>query len=188
MRGKLFRVSDAAAAGVPRHAVYDLWHRGQLVRVGRGLFATKTLDLGPYDTLAEAAAQVPNGIICLLSALAFHRLTTQAPRDVWIAIPEKGWKPRVDSVPLHFVRFSGAAYEQGVENHHVERVPIRVYGPAKTVADCFKYRNKIGLDIALEALDDYWSQDRGSMDELVRYAQICRVSNVMRPYLEALAR
>jgi predicted transcriptional regulator of viral defense system len=186
MRGRVFKASEAIAAGVPRQTVYDLWHRGQLVRVGRGLFAINGLDLGPHETLAEAATQVPNGIVCLLSALAFHGLTTQNPHEVWMAIPERAWKPRVDILPLHFVRFSGAAYQEGIEEHRVGRVVVRVYGPAKTVADCFKYRNKIGLDVALEALQDYWRQRRGSLDDLLRYARICRVANVMRPYLEAV--
>ncbi len=186
MRGRVFKASDATAAGVSRPAVYDLWHRGQLIRVGRGLFALNGLDLGPHQSLAEAATQVPNGIVCLLSALAFHGLTTQNPHEIWMAIPEKAWKPRFDDLPLHFVRFSGEAYHGGIEDHPVGRVVLRVYGPAKTVADCFKYRNKIGLDVALEALQDYWRQRRGSLDELHRYARICRVANVMRPYLEAV--
>ena len=186
MRGRVFTASEATTAGVSRQAVYDVWHRGQLARAGRGLFAFNGLDLGPHQTLAEAATQVPNGIVCLLSALAFHGLTMQNPHEVWMAIPEKAWKPRVDTLPIHFVRFSGAAYHEGVEEHWVSRVVVRVYGPAKTVADCFKYRNKIGLDVALEALQDYWRQRRGSLDELIRYARICRVANVMRPYLEAV--
>lgn len=186
MDGRVFRASDARAVGVSRQAVYDLWHRGRLIRVGRGLFALGDLDLGPYETLAEAAARVPNGIVCLLSALAFHGLTTQSPHEVWLAIPEKAWKPRPDDLPLRFVRFSGAAYHEGIEEHRVGRLVVRVYGPAKTVADCFKYRNKIGLDIALEALQDYWRQRPGSLDDLLRYARVCRVANVMRPYIEAV--
>ncbi|MBI4496612.1 MAG: transcriptional regulator [Chloroflexi bacterium] len=186
MRGRVFTVREAVSAGIPRHAIYALWHRDQLVHVGHGLFAMPRLDLGQHETLAEAAKRVPNGVICLLSALAFHGLTTQSPQDVWMAIPEKAWKPRTDSLPLHVVRFSGPAYREGVEEHRVGRMPIRVYSPAKTVADCFKYRNKFGLEVALEALRDYWRQRRGSLDELVRYAEVCRVANVMRPYLEAL--
>ena len=186
VRGRVFKVSEAASIGIPRHAVYDLWHRGQLTRVGRGLFATNSLNLGLHETLAEAAKQVPKGIVCLLSALSFHRLTVQNPREVWMAIPEKAWKPRAYSLPLHFVRFSGAAYSEGIEEQRVGRTRVCVYNPAKTVADCFKYRNKIGTDVALEALQDYWHQRRGSLDELLHYARICRVANVMRPYLEAL--
>jgi predicted transcriptional regulator of viral defense system len=186
MRGRIFKVSEAVAAGIPRHAVYDLWHRGHLTRVGRGLFAPKHLNLGPNETLAEAAKLIPNGVICLLSALAFHGLTTQNPREIWMAISEKAWKPRAESLPLHIVRFSGGAYIEGIEEHRVGHSLIRIYGLAKTVADCFEYRNKIGLDVALEALHDYWHQRRGSVDELLHYARICRVANVMRPYLESL--
>lgn len=187
MRGRVFRVSEAASAGIPRHAVYELWHQGRLTRVGRGLFVTDSLNLGPHETLAEAAKQIPKGIVCLLSALSFHRLTTQNPREVWMAIPEKAWKPRASPLPLHIVRFSGAAYSEGIEEQRVGGSRVRIYNPAKTVADCFKYRNKIGTDVALEALHDYWRQRRGSMDELLHYARICRVANVMHPYLEALA-
>ncbi len=186
MCGRVFKAHEAATVRVPRQAVYDLWHRGQLVRVRRGLFALDGLDLGTHQTLAKAATQVPKGIVCLLSALAFHELTTQNPHEVWMAIPEKAWKPRVDDLPLHYVRFSGAAYHEGIEEHQVGHVVVRVYGPAKTVADCFKYHNKIGLDVALEALQDYWRQRRGSLDVLLRHARICRVDNVMRPYLEAV--
>lgn len=173
--------------GVPRSAVYALWHRGLLSRIGRGLFASPGVNLGANETLAQAAKLVPRGVVCLLSALAFHGLTTQNPREVWLAIPEKGWLPREPSLPLHFVTFSGDAYQQGIERHQVGNVEVPVYAPAKTVADCFKYRNKVGLDVALEALRDHWRQRSGSIDELLRFARVCRVEKVMRPYLESLA-
>jgi predicted transcriptional regulator of viral defense system len=130
---------------------------------------------------------VPRGIICLLSALRFHGLTTQAPFEVWIAIDVKAWHPKVDNLPLRVVRFSGEALAAGIEEHVIEQVHVRIYGAAKTVADCFKYRNKIGLDVALEALRDCWRLRRATMDELWTYAKVCRVANVMRPYLEAIA-
>jgi predicted transcriptional regulator of viral defense system len=124
--------------------------------------------------------------VCLLSALRFHGLTTQAPFEVWLALDRKARAPRGGSPSLRIVRMSGRALTTGVAEHRVEGVPVRVFNPAKTVADCFKYRNKIGLDVALEALRDAWRQRRVTMDELWRYAQVCRVSTVMRPYLESL--
>ena len=125
--------------------------------------------------------------MCLLSALRFHGLTTQAPSEVWIALDPKAWKPKADGLPLRVVRMSGKALVEGVKEHQIEGVMVRVYNPAKTVADCFKYRNKIGLDVALEALRDYQHKLRAGRDDLWRYAKICRVARVMRPYLEALA-
>jgi predicted transcriptional regulator of viral defense system len=125
-------------------------------------------------------------VFCLLSALRFHDLTTQSPHDVWIAIGPKAWRPRVDGPKIRVFRFSGAALTEGVETHTIEGVTVKVYGVAKTVADCFKFRNKVGLDVALEALRESWRERRASMDDLWLYAKVCRVSNVMRPYLEGL--
>jgi predicted transcriptional regulator of viral defense system len=137
--------------------------------------------------LAEVACRVPKGIICLLSALRFHTLTTQAPFEVWLAIENKAVAPKLNYPPLRIVRFSGTAFTDGVETHVVDGVTIRVTSVAKTVADCFKYRNKIGLDVALEALREAWHEKRMSSDEIWHYAKVCRVANVMRPYLESLA-
>lgn len=136
--------------------------------------------------MAEAAKRVPHGVVCLLSALQFHELTSQAPFEVWLAIGEKARRPKVDYPPLRILRFSGAALERGIVTHAFENVTVNVYSPAKTVADCFKYRNKLGLDVALEALRDCWKKRRATMDELWQAAKICRVANVMRPYLESL--
>jgi predicted transcriptional regulator of viral defense system len=130
---------------------------------------------------------VPRGVICLLSALRFHNLTTQNPFEVWMAIPHKAWRPKGEGVRLRLMHLSGHALTSGVEEHRIEGVPVRVFNPAKTVADCFKFRNKIGLDVALEALRDYRRKHRSGMDELWRFAKVCRVTAVMRPYLEALA-
>jgi predicted transcriptional regulator of viral defense system len=129
---------------------------------------------------------VPHGIVCLLSALRFHNLTTQSPAEVWLAIGIKARAPKVETLPLRIVRFSAAALAAGVEEHLIEGAQVRVYDPAKTVVDCFKYRNKIGLDVALEALRAGWQERRFTMDQLWRYAAICRMTTVMRPYLEGL--
>ena len=138
------------------------------------------------QSLVEACKRVPRGVVCLLSALQFHGLTTQAPFEVWMAVGVRAWAPRVDYPPLRIVRFSGSALTGGVEERRIGGVPIRVYGPAKTVADCFKFRNKVGLDVALEALRDCRRRRKATMDELWRAARVCRMTNVMRPYLESL--
>ena len=139
-----------------------------------------------HTTLAEVASKHPNTLVCLLSALQFHGLTTQSPFEVWVAIANKARAPKMDYPPLRVVRFSGDALTEGVEKHVVDGVTVQVTSVAKTVADCFKYRNKIGLDVALEALREAWNAKRVKMDDLWHCAQVCRVANVMRPYLEAL--
>jgi predicted transcriptional regulator of viral defense system len=158
---------------------------GQLRQVARGLYAPAGFEPTEHHGLAAATALVPDGIVCLLSALQFHRLGTQAPFEVWLAIGTKARKPTVANPPLRIVRFSEPALREGVETRSIEGVAVRVTTPARTVADCFKYRNKIGLDVALEALREY-RRARRSIDDLTRAARIVRVANVMRPYLEAV--
>jgi predicted transcriptional regulator of viral defense system len=184
-RAGILRPRDLDAHGIARTYLHRLEQRGLLERAGRGLYRLPSADVTEHHGLAAACKLVPRGVICLLSALQFHGLTTQAPFEVWMAIDVRARRPSGKTPPLRIVRFSGKALTEGVETHKVEGVPVRVYGPAKTVADCFKYRNKIGLDVALEALRDYRRQHPGGMDELWRFACTCRVSNVMRPYLEA---
>ncbi|MFQ5633222.1 MAG: transcriptional regulator, partial [bacterium] len=134
-----------------------------------------------------ASKLVPKGVICLLSALSYHKLTTQFPFEVWLAVDRLTRTPKTDTVPMRIVRFSGQALEAGIEEHEIEGITLRVYNPAKTVADCFKFRNKIGLDVALEALREGWKNKMFTMDDLWQFGKICRVANVMRPYLELLA-
>jgi predicted transcriptional regulator of viral defense system len=181
----VLRGQDVDAAGIPRVVLTRLHRSGRLNRLGRGLYALPEADLTENHALAEVARRIPHAIICLLSALRFHRLTTQAPFEVWIAIDSRARKPKVEGMPLRIVRFSGEARTHGVEEHIVERVVVRVTSAAKTVADCFKYRNKIGLDVALEALREY-RRARKRRDDLWRAARACRVVAVMRPYMEAL--
>lgn len=182
----VLRPRDLEARGIPRVYLQLLYEQGKLLRSGRGLYTLTDGDWTENHSLAEACKYVPHGAICLLSALAFHNLTTQNPSQIWIAISPKKHRPQLSYPPLRVVRFSGAALMEGIEAHTVEGVPVRVYNPAKTVADCFKYRRKIGLDVALEALRDCWRERRATMDDLWRYAKTCRVANVMRPYLESL--
>jgi len=185
-RAGVLRPRDFIQYNIPRQYLLRLERRGELQKVGRGLYIASHAHLTEHHSLVEASKRVPRGIVCLLSALRFHGPTTQDPFEVWIAIDSKAWLPKVDNPRLRVVRFSGEALTAGIDDHVVERVRVRIYGPAKTVADCFKYRNKIGLDVALEALRDCWRQRRATMDELWKYAKVCRVANVMRPYLEAI--
>jgi predicted transcriptional regulator of viral defense system len=175
------------AGGVSRTALGRLVEQGQLERVGRGLYVPAKGKATEHHTLVEAATRVPHGVVCLLSALHFHGLTTQSPHEVWLAIDVKARKPKADWPPLRVVRFSGVALRFGVEEHELEGVTVHVTSKEKTVADCFKYRNKIGLDVALEALRDFLRSKRRSVDALMKAAAASRVTNVMRPYLESLA-
>ncbi len=184
-RRGVLRPRDLADAGIPRVWLYRLTERGLLERVGRGLYRVPDAGVTASHTLAQVAKRIPRGVVCLLSALQFHELTTQLPHEVWIAIDVKAWKPRVVDMPVRVVRFSGKALVAGVEHQKIEGVDVRIYSPAKTVADCFKYRHKIGLDVAIEALRDLVRHGKGSIDDLWHYARICRVTNVMRPHLEA---
>lgn len=159
---------------------------GQLERVARGVYVPTNATITEHHTLVEAAARVPHAVVCLLSALRFHELGTQAPHEVWLAVDRKAWKPVVDWPPVRLVRFSGEALTFGVDTHELEGVSVKVTSREKTVADCFKYRNKIGLDVAIEALREYLRSRKRSIDELVRAARVCRVARIMQPYLEAM--
>lgn len=185
-RKGMLRPSDLQDAGVPRVVLTRLMASGQLEKVARGLYRLAQSQPSDSESLTAVAVKVPQAIFCLLTALQFHELTTQLPRQVWIAMPRGSHVPKIDYPPLKMVQFTGEAYSEGIETHERDRVQIRVYGVAKTVADCFKHRNKIGLDVALEALKDARAKNKASADELWRFAKICRVANVMRPYLEAV--
>lgn len=178
---------DARARAIAPAYLQRLTARGILTRVARGVYAlTEGGDYDEHQTLIEACARVPTGIICLHSALRFHDLTTQTPHEVWMALDEKARRPEVWYPPLRIVRFGGAARTMGIERHDLHGAEVRVYGVAKTVADCFKYRNKIGLDVALEALKECQRDRRATIDALWQAAKVDRVEKVMRPYLEAM--
>ncbi len=182
----LLRPNDLATLGIPRVYLTRLTAGGQLIKASRGLYRLAEASLSENEGLAIVAARAPHAVFCLLTALQFHGLTTQLPRQVWIALPKGSHVPTMDYPPIKLIQYSGDAFTQGIETHRVDQVDIRVYSIAKTMADCFKHRNKIGLDVALEALKDARSQKKASPDDLWRYANICRVANVMRPYLEAI--
>ncbi|MCE2645467.1 MAG: type IV toxin-antitoxin system AbiEi family antitoxin domain-containing protein [Burkholderiaceae bacterium] len=177
---------DVAGAGIHRQVLSRLVQAGELERTARGLYRLPAHPVTEHHALAVAAVAVPRGVICLLSALQFHGLGTQLPSEVWIAIDRRARHPALKYPPLRVLRFGGNALDAGIETHRVEGREVRVYGVAKTLADCFKYRGKIGLDAALEALRDAWRARRFTMEEMDRFAAICRVQRVMRPYLEAL--
>ena len=182
----LLRASDLDAIEAPRVVLTRLIEGGLLERVSRGLYRLPSHPGSEHEGLATIAAKVPQAVFCLLTALQFHELTTQLPRQVWIAMPRGSHVPRLDYPPIKMVQMTGAVYTAGIEEHLRDGVTLRVYSAAKTVADCFKHRNKIGLDVALEALKDARAKRMASADDLWRYAKVCRVANVMRPYLEAI--
>lgn len=182
----MLRPRDLDAYGISRECLRRMQQRGLVERIGRGLYVLADSEVTEHHSLAVVCKSVPEAVICLISALRFHDLTTQSPHAVWLAIGPKARHPRVPRLRLRVARFSGPALTEGVERHIVDGVPIAVYSPAKTVADCFKFRRKIGLDVALEALRECWRARRADMDDLWRFAKVCRVANVMRPYLESL--
>jgi predicted transcriptional regulator of viral defense system len=182
----MVRPRDLNRQGIPRIYLTRLHRDGLLDRPSRGVYVLPDHEPTEHHSLAEACKRVPNGVVCLLSALRFHGLTTQAPFEVWLAIDRKARPPRVSQPPLRIVRFSSQALTQSVQTHEVEGVPVRITTPARTVVDCFAYRNKVGLDVALEALRDCWRQKKATMDELHHAALARRMANVMRPYLESL--
>src|SRR6266850_5731203 len=167
---------DVGAAGIHRQILSRLVNEGMLERVARGQYRLATFSVTERHGLVVAATAAPQGVICLLSALSFHGIGTQLPFEVWMAIDRRSRRPSLKHPPLRIVRFSGRAMSAGIETHRVEGRPVRVYGVAKTLADCFKYRNKIGLDVALEALREAWRARRVTMDDVDRYARVCRVS------------
>ena len=184
-RQGIVRPRDLARQRVSRADLARLARQGLVRKLGRGLYSASDAELTEHHSLAEAAKRVPAGVVCLLSALRFHGLTTQNPFEVWVAIGHKAWRPRSAEPPLRLVHMSGPAASAGIETHVIEGVHVRVFSAAKTVADCFRFRNKIGLDVALEALRDYKRRHRGGMDALWRFAAVCRVARVMLPYVEA---
>jgi predicted transcriptional regulator of viral defense system len=176
---------DLRPAAIPREYLVRLCAQGRLLKTGRGIYVLPDAEVTPNHSLASMAKLVPHGVVCLLSALQFHGIGTQAPHEVWLAIDRRRAKPRVDRPRMRVIRFSGRALADGIEEHKVEGVPVRIYSPAKTVADCFKYRNKLGLDVALEALRESLRARKCTADQLWGFAKTCRVAGVMRPYMEA---
>jgi predicted transcriptional regulator of viral defense system len=185
-RKGIVRPRDLEALGIRREYLLRLHRQGKLSRTGRGIYTLPDAAVTERHSYAEVAKRVPEAVLCLLSALAFHELTTQSPAAVWIALGKGARKPAILSPSLRVVRLTEPSLSEGVEKHAVEGVSVRVYSAAKTVADCFKFRNKIGLDVAIEGLKDSLRQKKATINDIYRYAKICRVSNVIRPYMESL--
>ncbi|HRN07454.1 MAG: type IV toxin-antitoxin system AbiEi family antitoxin domain-containing protein [Ottowia sp.] len=185
-RQPLLRARDLTAQALPTVVLSRLVAAGKLERVARGVYSLPGRALSEHRSLAEVALRAPRGVVCLLSALRVHGIGTQAPFEVWLAIPPHTPTPRLDQPSLRVVRMSGPALTEGVEPIDIDGVRVPVFNANKTVADCFKYRNKIGVDVALEALRDGWAQRKLTMDALWHYAAVNRVANVMRPYLESV--
>lgn len=185
-RAGLLRSRELSDAGIPRTVLSRLEQQGKIQRIGRGLYTLADAAATEHLDLMEVSKRIPQGIVCLISALNFHEMTTQMPHEVWLAIGNKAHQPRIEYPPVRIIRFSKASLEFGVETHDLDGVPVRVTTPAKTVADCFKYRSTVGTDVAIEALREYRAKRKGKLDDLWRAAEVCRVTNVMRPYLEAI--
>lgn len=184
--GGLMCMSDAIRAGIHRDTLKNMLQRGDIQKVSRGLYQLVGAIPPKHPDLAIVATKVPEGTICLISALSFHELTTQIPHEVYVAIDRNSEPPRIDYPPVRVFRFSGRAFTEGIEMHEMASVRVRIYSREKTLADCFKYRNKIGLDTCIEALRSYKQQQRYHIDALLKFATICRVAKVMRPYLESI--
>ena len=185
--GGTIRTGEALASGIHPRTLYALRDNGALERVTRGLY--RLVDLPPVadPDLALVAGRIPQGVVCLISALALHELTTQIPHQIDLAIPRTARYPACKDVPLAIYRFAIASYEAGITEHDIGGATIKLYDPAKTLADCFKYRNKIGLDVFLEALDLYRKRPGAFMQKILEYARVNRVEVKIRPYLEAKA-
>lgn len=182
----LFRAGDVRGAQDPRSTLRRMVAEGELVRAGRGLYSLPDAELSGYHSLAEASKRYPGGIICLVSALYFHEIGTQMPYETWMMREDRN-APATGEFPIRFVYSTGEAFSHGAEEHRIEGIDVRITSPSKTVADCFKYRNKIGLDVAIEALREGWRAKRFTMDELWESGKVCRVQKVIQPYVEMLA-
>jgi predicted transcriptional regulator of viral defense system len=184
--GGILQTKEALCAGIHPRTLYALRDEGTIEALSRGLYRLATaVPLGNPDLVA-VALRVPDGVICLISALAFHELTTQIPHEVYVSIPRGAEPPRIDHPPVRAIWFSGRAFSEGIQTHRLDGVRVRVYSREKTIADCFRYRNKIGLDTCLEALRFYKRQRRVNVDALLRFARVRRVTQVIKPYLEAI--
>ena len=183
----VLRPRDLKSVGVPRVYLAQLAKNGRLLKTGRGLYVVAGKTLTENHSLAEAAKLSPKAVVCLLSALRFHGLTTENPAEVWLAIPRGTRPPKSGAPALRVTKFSGAMMTEGIKRHVIQGVSVPIYGVAKTVADCFRFRNRIGVNIAVEALRDAWQNKKVTAEELWHQAKVCRVLNVMRPYFDSLA-
>lgn len=185
-RGGTLRTRDLIALGIHTDALYALRESGQIVELGRGLYRLADIGEAEHPDLAIVAARVPNAIVCLISALSYHDITTQVPSAVHLAVPRGGYHRIKLSMPITVYRFDSKTFSEGFETHRIGGMPVKIYGAARTVVDCFKFRNKIGMDVALEALRLARQRKRVQNRELLKYARLLRVEKLMSPYLQAL--
>lgn len=185
-RAGMLKMADAVRAGIHRRTLYAMRDAGELETLGRGLYRLANAEPLGHSDLVTVAAKVRKGVVCLISALAFHEMTTQIPHEVWLAVPSGAEPPRLEHPPLRVVWLSPGPYEAGIETHALDGVKVRIYSREKTLADCFKHRNAIGLDTVLEAVRLYKAQGRVKGDAIMKYAAVCRVAKVAKPYLESL--
>jgi predicted transcriptional regulator of viral defense system len=183
--GGQLRMSEAIAHGITRYMLYSLRDKGIIEKVSRGYYRLAELPPISNPDLVTVSLRFPNAVICLISALSYHNITTQIPHVVSVAVPRDSRIPLLDYPPVQAHRFSNDAYNSGIENHSIDDVPVKIYTPEKTLADCFKFRNKIGMDVVIEALKLYRSKQQFNLEKLLTYAKVCRVKNIMAPYLEA---
>lgn len=181
----IIRAEDVEAIGISRNYLYRMHKEGLLEKSAVGLYTLPEAPVTENSSLAEIAKRLPHAVVCLISALNYHGITTQISHEIWLTIPRGSWRPDVEYPPLNLTYVSGPAYSFGIQKHVINGAAVKIYSPAKTVADCFKFRNKVGLDVAIEALREAWRSRKVTMDELVEAAGIDRVSKIMRPYLEA---
>lgn len=184
--GGMLATREAISSGIHPRTLYAMRDEGVVERVSRGLFRLSSLPPLSNPDLVTVSARIPKCVICLISALAFHQLTVEIPHEIYIALEPGTEKPRIDYPPVRIFWFSGKAYSEGIETHNLDGVKVPIYGPAKTIADCFKFRNKIGLDVALDALKSYHNRSDFNLRELLKYARIRKVEKIMTPYLETL--
>jgi predicted transcriptional regulator of viral defense system len=185
-RKRLVRPRDLEARGLSRMQLRELVDQGLLLKTQRGLYTAKNFPMEAHLSLAEVAARSPKSVICLLSALRFHELTTENPSDVYVMLPVGTQRPRITNPGLAVFWSSPLAYAAGIKDHIICGVKVKITSPAKTVVDCFKYRSKVGVNVAVEALQDAWRKKKATADELWKLAQLCRMTNVMRPYFESI--
>lgn len=181
----IIRAEDLEAVGISRNYLYRMHREGLLEKSAVGLYTLPEAPVTENSFLAEVAKRLPQAVVCLISALSYHGITTQIPHEIWLTIPRGSWRPDVEYPPLNLTYVSGPAYSFGIQEHVINGVAVKIYSPAKTIADCFKFRNKVGLDVAIEAIREAWRSRKVTMDELIEAAGVDRVSKIMRPYLEA---
>ena len=177
---------DLESLGIPPWRIRTMIHRGEMERIARGLYRMNSTEVSEYETLVSVCARMPQAIVCLLSALQIHGIGTQVPREVWVALDRKARKPSFKDLPVRVVRFSGQMLTYGIETREIQGIQVRITSPARTVVDCFRYRAKIGMDVALEALQEALRSGKTSVDAIMRAAEVCRIITVIKPYLEVV--